>query len=796
MTQSTHPPSPEALISTRARLERLDELLTRPETDTAELGQLAAPEALAQLFDIALRTQLRATHREPSMPTPSLLLAKAQRASELGALPLATPGRLRTELEQLGDLLRTAGAWSTEHPLWWEPLPAPTAAERLGVRVARTGDRWPSQKVLREAFSARSWATAAELLEPALLGELHQQLETAYQAGYLDLERAGVGASERVSDRRSDAVLYLNGHEPELLRAAPAAAAWIQWCLEQLGRRLAAALGGRPIFPPASAMLARYPAPSAGFHPHLDNPGEPNDNGRTVTLVLYLNGLETPCSGGEIALWNTGRPTTEPPAEILPAHGGNAVLFDARTIPHQVRPLLPGPARWALTLWFNDAPQRPPEPSPPPDLTLTDLLLPIAEPPLPPDTVLFHELDDATPAGTLTVYPGTVSPGTVHPTTVRPAAQERPRIGLISTVYRAGSTLDAWVRHHLELGFAHLLLVFDHLEEPAEAEQARLLTARYGDRLTVWAGSDVAENRWPNLAESLRHELEQVAGSGASNPAIAARQTLNASAALGAARRGELGGRPLDWLLHLDADELFVLEGAGRGGATLSQHFAAADRAGLHCLRYANHELLHSDRLHSGRLLHGERLLHSDSDRLSFKLNPRLAAAKLGAVGWSKLVAHLEMAQTDLRPYFTGYFNGKSAVRVDSATSAAGVHSWSLDPTHADAHRFLAGPSVLHFHLTSRVAFRAKYLAVAGAEVLPGPALFTPSPLEETVLQTIRDQQRAGADTATLERELDRLHARMTTFADSDVELLEAAGLVLTPRLQHPLPLHKSTASS
>ena len=47
-----------------------------------------------------------------------------------------------------------------------------------------------------------------------------------------------------------------------------------------------------------------------------------------------------------------------------------------------------------------------------------------------------------------------------------------------------------------------------------------------------------------------------------------------------------------DWLLHLDADELFCMEGAGRGGESLRDHYAVATAAGLHMIRYLNHELL------------------------------------------------------------------------------------------------------------------------------------------------------------------------------------------------------------
>lgn len=754
-------------VGTRAQLHRLEELLSQSEISPAKLSDLAEPERLALLFEIEIRSLLRTPQSPPTQsqsstaPTPAKLLTVARDAAMAGVLPLATPASLRAFLDRLEVRIRDAGAWARDQLMWWQPLPTPTDSEQLWAQIA-AADRFSSSEQLVETFATKSWLALPQLLTTAVCSDLHDQLEAAYRSEYLALERAGVGAGERVSSSRSDAVLYLTGHEPHLLHAAPLAAAWIQWLLNHLGDQLAKVAPERAIFPPAKVMLARYPAPSAGYHPHLDNPGGDDDNGRSLTLVLYLNSPEEPCRGGEIALWDTGQSTTSSPTNVFPANGGSAILFDSRAIPHQVRPLRSGPARWALTLWFNDTPQRPPEPPLLPEASLTDVLLPIPSPPLPAEAVLFHELDDTTPAGTITV---------------RDVPQAPQRVGIVSTVYRAGVALENWCRHHLGLGIDHLVLIFDHLDEPAETELARRLIDRYpADRLTVWDGTNVAKDRWPLLDDTVRRPIEHVARSGASNHAIAARQALNASAVLAAARLSTFDDAPLDWLLHLDADELFALEGAGRGGATLREHFAAASHAGLSCLRYVNHELL-----------------HRTGTKTYFKLNPRVAASKLGAVGWSKLVEYLKMSQTDPRPYFTGYFNGKSAVAVAHGANAAGVHGWSLEAPNAQASRFLAGPCVLHYHLASRTAFRAKYLAVANSDAPPGSQLFEPSPLEVSIRDEILALQRAGTDPEALAHRLDQLHARRTSFSDDDIELLESAGLITSPDLEHPLPKSRNS---
>jgi len=225
----------------------------------------------------------------------------------------------------------------------------------------------------------------------------------------------------------------------------------------------------------------------------------------------------------------------------------------------------------------------------------------------------------------------------------------------------------------------------------------------------------------------------------------------------------------------VDADEHFHLEGDGRGGATLHGHFAAARAAGWRLVRYVNHELL---------------LPWEPGTPPRFKLNPRLAAARLGPSGWRALVSALEMAQTDPRPYFAGYHNGKSAVAVACGLAAAGVHGWYLAGERAsaaprlveaggpDGNCWLAGPSILHLHRPTPAAFREKYRAIAAAaSTCPRP--FAPSPLEEAAVALLRSLD--GAEPAHVERQLETLYRRLTAFTEIEAELLNEAGLIFAP---------------
>ena len=597
-------------------------------------------EHLDDVFEIELASRILQGPDADGADTVRRFLRLAQQASSEGLVSVATPAVLRAFLTRLSEDLKAEGGWEPSAPLWFSPLPPLSPLEELWLACEK-GITTPAQEDLEQAFAGPRWLEIPELLTASYVRRLAQEVEAAHGAGKLGLERAGVGAGEEIGTQRHDLVRYLDGRESELIAVAPSLAIFIQWALQRLDTRLR---GAGQIFPPQKAMLACYPAPSEGYSRHLDNPQDVNE--RALTLVIYLGAPETPCRGGEIALW-ADRDADEPTAELTP-RPGSAVLFDAREVPHEVRPIHKGPSRWALTFWLSSTAQSPPSVRPRPRLGVSDALLRIPNPPLPAGTTLFHELGGRRATGAITVR--------------KQASRSRPRAGIVCTVYRAGETLDSWCSHHLTLGFDHLILIFDHLDEPTEAAvAARLETAHPESRLTIWSGAEALNRQLRLPREMCDPELEALARSGSSAWAVAARQSLNASAVLLAAREKVFGGAPLDWLVHLDADELFYCEGAGRGGGTPGVHFAAADAAGLELLRYINHELL-------GPPSGGPR----------FKCNPQLAAAKLGPHGWQELRDQLGLGPDSERPWFHGYLNGKSAVRVDAALTAAGVHGFSL----------------------------------------------------------------------------------------------------------------------
>ena len=738
-------------------LDRLEAALIA-ERPLVDLHRFPAPPPLETLFEIEARRLVR---MGPDLaPLLQRLVAVGQDAAGAGLLPLAAAAAPRHLLARLGETLRRAGAWDPTAPLWWQPLPSRKPEDELWRRLDELLDAIPAEpdpRLLATAFADDPQAprrlNVPGLLPDDLIAAVHGELERAFENGDLVLEAGTVGKEGRRSDRRTDAVRYLTGREGDLLAAAPRLAALAQWSLDRLAPRLAEHVPGT--HPPRRVMLARYPAAVRGFAPHLDNPGGRHDNGRALSAVLYLNDPAAPCRGGELALWDPACGNAEDdadPAELVAPEGGTLVLFDARRVVHEVRTLAPGPARWTLALWMNDADLGGPPPPTLADPTLAELLLPIDSPPLPVGSMLLHELSDDEPAGRFHV-----------------ARAQRPdlRFGVVTTSRGAGHRLDLWCRHHLDLGAAHLVVVFDRLEAPGEAETAaRLRAAHPESRLTLWSSERLAEERWPRLdgLPEMR-TLRRLAGSGrGSSQAVAARQTLNASAALAAARTDELGGAPLDWLLHLDDDELWALSGRARGGADPREHFAAVAETGARSVRYVNHELL----------------LPVGAEGPRFKVNPHLARAKLGRRGWAVLRAQLAMDPGDPRPYFHGYVNGKAAVAVDAAAAAGGVHGWRLaGPFGGDAEVRLAGPAVLHLRYPTTDSFCDRYLAKAAGRAAGDGDLFAPSALEARAVERIRAARRDGATDEDLRDELRRLYRDATHFAPAEIELLTEAGLIV-----------------
>jgi hypothetical protein len=127
------------------------------------------------------------------------------------------------------------------------------------------------------------------------------------------------------------------------------------------------------------------------------------------------------------------------------------------------------------------------------------------------------------------------------------------RAGLVTTLQGAGSVLESFLRYHLALGFSRLYLFFD---DPAD--RAIEIARRLDDgRITILMAGTELDAEWRECVQYGHYSPHL-------RTEVMARQCLNVEVAVQYA----LADR-LDWLLHIDADEMFHCPGQDAG-----THFA------------------------------------------------------------------------------------------------------------------------------------------------------------------------------------------------------------------------------
>mmetsp|Transcript_8652 Transcript_8652/g.25600 ORF Transcript_8652/g.25600 Transcript_8652/m.25600 type:complete len:396 (+) Transcript_8652:17-1204(+) len=219
-----------------------------------------------------------------------------------------------------------------------------------------------------------------------------------------------------------------------------------------------------------------------------------------------------------------------------------------------------------------------------------------------------------------------------------------PKAAIVTTVKNFAQLCVSWCAYHFDIGFCHLFIYFD---EPSElpSVQTTLHSHFPPESLTLVAHDDALRLAWGRLegvAQIMPHAATEVQ----------TRQQLNCRHAIGLAVK-----RRIEWMLHIDADELFHPNGACDACA----HFAELDAAGVDTFVYVNHEAV------------PEAVGISDPFRevtlfkrsLEF-VEPTDAAQE--AVGlWQ---------QRHHGCFFYYYDNGKAAVRVHPKARPLSVHEW------------------------------------------------------------------------------------------------------------------------
>ncbi|MEP6701390.1 MAG: glycosyltransferase family 2 protein [Betaproteobacteria bacterium] len=214
------------------------------------------------------------------------------------------------------------------------------------------------------------------------------------------------------------------------------------------------------------------------------------------------------------------------------------------------------------------------------------------------------------------------------------------RVALVTTLRGAERVLESFVHYHLGVGFSCLYLFFDDADDPGLAIARRLNDSR----IAILVRGAELDAEWRKCiqfgyyAPHVAHE-------------VMARQSLNAEVAVQRALADQI-----DWLLHIDADELFHCP-----GQDAPTHFSSLAAQGVERAIYPNFEAL----------CESETVGDFFRDVTLFKFNPnlqpggRLSAAQQAATdASSKFPPH----------FFLFYSNGKSAARVRPGLVPDGVH--------------------------------------------------------------------------------------------------------------------------
>ena len=218
------------------------------------------------------------------------------------------------------------------------------------------------------------------------------------------------------------------------------------------------------------------------------------------------------------------------------------------------------------------------------------------------------------------------------------------KAAIVTTVKNFGHLCVSWCTYHFDIGFHHLFIYFD---EPTELSSVQsILHAHFSpDSLTLIPHDDKLRLAWGRLegtAPIMPHAASEVQ----------TRQQLNCRHAMAIAAK-----RKLDWMLHIDADELFF---PGHGGDARA-HFAGLEASGVDTFVYMNFEAVPE----------ALGIVDPFQEVTLFKRCLELVKPT------SKARAAVGLWQDRHEGcYFYYYDNGKAAVRVHPKSRPLSVHEW------------------------------------------------------------------------------------------------------------------------
>jgi hypothetical protein len=240
-----------------------------------------------------------------------------------------------------------------------------------------------------------------------------------------------------------------------------------------------------------------------------------------------------------------------------------------------------------------------------------------------------------------------------------------PTAAIATLLRQPGPALPSFLEYHLGLGFSHIFLFFDDPQDTA------MPIAQQYPHVTCIPRDSKLERRWraTPIYRAQRRVRAYI------DREVRARQILNVAVAI------EMGLEcGIDWLYHIDIDELIYLP-----GQTLPEHLLGLSAAGVERVTYLNHEAV------------PEAIDISDYFREVTLFRRNLATIPGQRLNDEQRAAIARTSQLAPR-FYHFYANGKSGVRLREGVWPGSAHSFTLPQERTfwvRAHRRLARSSRL-----------------------------------------------------------------------------------------------------
>lgn len=247
------------------------------------------------------------------------------------------------------------------------------------------------------------------------------------------------------------------------------------------------------------------------------------------------------------------------------------------------------------------------------------------------------------------------------------------RTAIVTTLIDAKDILPGFVQYHLAIGFDHIYLFFDDPYDPS------IEAFENNKQLTCIRSNDDLRRRWQEMPGYVNYtDYHQFI-----EKEVQARQFLNTELACEMAKSDKI-----DWLLHIDVDELFYCH-----GEPVARHFERVHKQNITQMTYTNYEAI------------PERIDIIDC----FK---EITLFKKNAIDYSWIEGLIEKTKSRALE-FNFYGCGKSAALVREI-KYGGIHTFQMKESSDGAgtnKQKLQGnmPLILHYPIYSFCSFWQKY---------------------------------------------------------------------------------------